>query len=121
VVEVRRENCSVLEPGFNYTREHIEDIQPCLAKIIQGRAVALCRTVRRTAFALEAGVDTIPEFRGKGFGKATVMAWASQVWSEGLVPCYSTQSGNEASLALASKAGMIQYAVDIIVVDHQGS
>ena len=115
VIEVSQENCAVLDAHFEYTREHIEDLQPCTARMIDGKAVAICRTVRKGEYALECGVDTVPQYRMKGFGSQTVIAWANKVWAEGLVPCYSTQWENKASLAMAGKLGMIRYATDFSI------
>ncbi|MEI6530264.1 MAG: GNAT family N-acetyltransferase [bacterium] len=115
VIEINQWNRDVLELHFQYTHRHWDRLQPCLAKVIDDKAVAICRTVRRSSFGLECGVDTTLEFRKRGFGAETVAFWASKVWSEGLIPCYSTQWENKASLALAKKLGMIQYATDILV------
>ncbi len=113
--EINQWNKDALEPCFKYTHEHLDRLQPCIAKVIDAKAVAICRTVRRSSFGLEGGVDTILEFRKRGFGADTVAFWASKVWSLGLIPCYSTQWENEASLALARKLAMIQYATDISI------
>ena len=115
VFEITQWNRDVLEPHFGYTHRHLDQLQPCIAKAIGDKAVAICRTVRRSSFGLEGGVDTVSEFRKRGFGTETVAFWASKVWALGLIPCYSTQWENKASLALARKLAMIQYATDISV------
>jgi hypothetical protein len=115
VFEINQWNRDALEPRFGYTYRHLDQLQPCIAKVIGDKAVAICRTVRRSSFGLEGGVDTILEFRTRGFGAETVASWAAKVWSLGFIPCYSTQWENKASLALARKLGMIQYATDILV------
>jgi len=115
VFEITQWNKEVLEPHFGYTYKHLDRLQPCLAKVIDNKAVAICRTVRRSSLGLEGGVDTTLEYRKRGFGAQTVASWATKVWSLGFIPCYSTQWENKASLALARKLGMIQYATDINV------
>ncbi|MCX5975874.1 MAG: GNAT family N-acetyltransferase [Coprothermobacterota bacterium] len=115
VFEINQWNREVLEPHFGYTHRHLDQLQPCIAKVIDDKAVAICRTVRRSSLGLEGGVDTTLEFRKRGFGAQTVAFWAARVWSGGLIPCYSTSWRNKASLALARKLGMIQYATDILV------
>ncbi|MCX5971910.1 MAG: hypothetical protein NTV14_10500 [Coprothermobacterota bacterium] len=115
VFEITQWNREVLEPHFGYTHGHLDQLQPCIAKVIDDKAVAICRTVRRSSLGLEGGVDTILEFRKRGFGAETVAFWAAKVWALGLIPCYSTQWENNASLALARKLAMIQYATDINV------
>ncbi|HEY1201474.1 MAG TPA: GNAT family N-acetyltransferase [Niastella sp.] len=118
VIEVHQGNREVLQPNDQYTYQHIDHLQPCNAKIINGKAVAICRTVRRYLSLVEAGVDTIEAYRNRGFGAQAVASWAAKAWSEGLIPCYSTASENKASLALASKMKMIQYATDISISLH---
>jgi len=76
------------------------------------KAISVCRSVRISAPAHEAGVETLPEFRGKGHATAVVAVWARAVRSLGSEPLYSTSSGNLASQALARKLGLIQYGVD---------
>ena len=120
VVTVTEANKDILIPHFRHTYLHIIDLQPCVAKVVDGRAVAACRTVRKTSAAVEAGVDTIEPFRRKGYGAYTVAAWASSVWSKGLVPCYSTISGNVASIGLARKLAMVQYATDFSIYFKEG-
>lgn len=102
IIEVHQGNREVLQPNYQYTYQYIDHLQPCNAKIINGKAVAICRTVRRYLSLVEAGVDTIEAYRNRGFGAEAVASWASKAWSEGLIPCYSTASENKAYLALAS-------------------
>jgi hypothetical protein len=113
VVHVENFNREVLEREFKYTKDHISELQPCVAKVINNQAVAICRTVRRSSFALEAGVDAAEGHRKRGYGSEVVAAWANKVWESGLVPCYSTSWGNRASIALASKLRMIQIATEM--------
>ena len=42
-------------------------------------AVSICCRVRVSAAAHEAGVETPPDFRGRGHGTRTVAAWARAV------------------------------------------
>jgi RimJ/RimL family protein N-acetyltransferase len=116
VAEITAANRDCLQLHFSYTAANLEFLQPCMAKIVDGTAVAICRTVRRTAFALECGVHTLEEYRNRGFGLELVHAWAKSVQAAGLIPCYSTQHDNKASLALAARLGSVRYATDIALI-----
>ncbi len=89
--------------------------QPCFAIVQQGRAVAICCSVRVTPAAHEAGVDTLPAFRGRGYAREVVLAWAAAVRQLGCLPLYSTWWGNAASLAVARKTALIPIGVDFSV------
>jgi hypothetical protein len=55
--------------------------QPFLALIEEERAVSVCRSVRITPAAHEAGVETLPAFRGRGYTPDVVAGWARVVQS----------------------------------------
>ena len=108
-------NADVLVGGFDDTIPEIESVQPCVASIVEGKAVAVCQTVRQTPRAVEAGVFTMEPFRGRGHGQCVVSGWASIVRGEGRVPLYSTWWKNNASRRLAECLGLDQYGVDVYV------
>jgi hypothetical protein len=89
--------------------------QPCFAIVEQERAVAICCSVRVTPTAHEAGVDTLPAYRGRGYAREVVLAWAAAVRQLGCLPLYSTWWGNASSLAVARKAELILIGVDFSV------
>lgn len=105
-------NAEMLGSGFEKLRAEVADWQPFFATIDDGKAVSVCRSVRITARAHEAGVETLPEYRGKGYAKDAVAAWARSVRSTGARPLYSTHWENRASQALAAKLRLIQYGFD---------
>lgn len=51
------------------------------------------------------GVDTLPEYRRRGIGKATVSAVTRYILKQGVVPYYSTTLVNEASKGIALALG----------------
>ena len=85
---------------------------PVAATIDQGRAVAICFCSRIPGQATEAGVQTVAEFRGKGYAAAAVTGWAAAVRKRGCLPLYSTSWGNRASQGVARKLGMVLYGED---------
>jgi predicted GNAT family acetyltransferase len=73
---------------------------------------SVCFSARNTPVAAEAGVDTVEEFRGRGYAPAVVAAWARAVRQEGRVPLYSTSWDNLASRSVARKLGLVMYGAD---------
>ena len=112
-VLVTEENADVLIPYLEDWFEDVQDCQPFVALLENGRAVSMCTTVRTTGHADEAGVDTHPDFRGRGFAGHVVAAWADAVARLGRTPLYSTSRENEASQAVARKLGLIQFGADL--------
>ena len=112
-VLVTEENADVLRPHFE---DWLGDVRACrpLAALLQGGlAVSLCASVRITHEADEAGVDTHPDFRGRGLAGRVVASWANAVRRLGRVPIYSTSWQNTASQAVANKLGLVQFGADL--------
>ncbi|HEX5436683.1 MAG TPA: GNAT family N-acetyltransferase [Gemmatimonadaceae bacterium] len=87
--------------------------QPMFALTVDGQAVSLCCSVRLTARAHEAGVETAPDYRGRGYVGYVVAAWARAVRAQHRVPLYSTSWTNEASRAVARKLGLFLFGSDL--------
>lgn len=83
---------------------------PVMAILDDGDPVSLCFCARSSAVAAEAGLETAPAYRGRGFGPRVTAAWASAITASGRVPLYSTSWTNQASLAVARKLGLVMYA-----------
>jgi RimJ/RimL family protein N-acetyltransferase len=105
-------NAELLRGGFEKLIPELPAWQPFLGLVEKGQAVSICRSVRITHAAHEAGVETLPEFRGKGYAKDVVAGWARVVHSIGAIPLYSTSWENIASQALAKKLPLVQYGTD---------
>ncbi len=108
-------NAEMLRGGFEELVEELPDWQPFLAIAEESRAVSVCRSVRITPDAHEAGVETLPAFRGKGYAKDVVAGWAHSVQSMGAMPLYSTSWENTASQAVAKKLHLVLYGADFHV------
>ena len=89
--------------------------QPWYAAVQHRQAVAICASVRITATAYAAGVETLPEHRGRGFARQVVNAWARAVRAGGATPMYSTSFTNLASRAVAKALGAHMFGVDFHV------
>lgn len=111
VVAVTQANGELLLGGFGELIEELPAWQPFVALVLANRAVSVCRSARITPEAHEAGVETLPEFRGNGYAKEVVLEWARLVRGLGSLPLYSTSWENTASQAVARKTGLKCYGV----------
>ena len=104
-----------LRGGFEELIAELPDWQPFLAIVEESRAVSVCRSVRITPDAHEAGVETLSDFRGRGYAQDVVAGWARIVQSLGAIPLYSTSWENTASQAVAKKLHLVPYGADFQV------
>jgi GNAT superfamily N-acetyltransferase len=84
--------------------------QPAVAAWDGDRPVSVCYAARAADVAYEAGVDTLPAYRGRRLAPAVVGAWARLVRERGAIPLYSTSWDNTSSLAVARTLGLVRYA-----------
>jgi hypothetical protein len=82
---------------------------PCMAILVNGQAVSVCFSSRIGTRAMEAGLFTQPEFRGRGYAARVTAAWALAVRRAGLVPIYSTSWENLASQGVARSLGLVPF------------
>lgn len=85
---------------------------PVAAVVEQERAVSVCFCSRITPQAAEAGLETVPSFRGRGYAPRAVRGWAAAIQRSGRLALYSTSWGNYASQRVAKKVGAQVYAED---------
>lgn len=96
--------------------EELPTWQPFVALVEGNRAVSVCRSTRVTAEAHEAGVETLPDFRGRGYAKEVVAEWTRLVLAAGAPPLYSADWENTSSQAAARKLHLACYGADFQVV-----
>jgi RimJ/RimL family protein N-acetyltransferase len=84
--------------------------QPLIGVVISGHLLSLAHSSRRTSEACELGIDTLAEARRKGYALAATMVWTQAILHERLVPIYSADASNTASLHLADAAGYRTFA-----------
>jgi hypothetical protein len=108
-------NAAMLEANFRSWIPDVAICQPMIAVTLGAEAVSLCSSVRVTTRAHEAGVETAPAHRGRGYAVEAVTAWARAVRASSATPLYSTSWTNEASRAVARKLGLIQFGSDLHV------
>lgn len=114
-VHVTPDSAAVLSPYLEAWRKDVETHAPMVAVLVGQHAVSVCASVRFTTHAHEAGVETHPEFRARGYAAQAVAAWASAVRDRGCVPLYSTSWRNVASRRLAMRLGLVQFGSDLHV------
>ena len=102
VVGVDSANKGVLEQHMSDWLDDVGHRHPFFALLDGGRAVAVCASARMTPEAHEAGVETIPSHRRRGYAARVVAAWANAVALENAEPIYSTSWSNHASQAVAN-------------------
>jgi RimJ/RimL family protein N-acetyltransferase len=106
-------DAALLHPLLAAWAPDIETSAPLVAFVLDGQAVAVCASVRITPLAHEAGVETVPLFRGRGYARAVVAAWSAAVRALGAEPLYSTTWQNMASRAVARALGLVAVGRDL--------
>ena len=86
-----------------WTADELPDCSPILGILEDGNAVSVCFCARRSPVAAEAGLNTVDNFRNRGFGSRVTSAWARAVRSSGRLPLYSAAWENHASLGVARR------------------
>ena len=112
-IRITSENRELLR---TYQAPWLEDVvhcQPFVGVVHEGVVVSVCASVRITDRLHEAGVDTHPDFRGRGFAPHAVAAWARAVREANRIPSYSTSWKNTASQAVAAKLGLSRYGTTL--------
>ncbi len=112
VVRLSPENAGLLQGDFAKLVPELNNGRLCLAVVEDSQAVSVCRSVRSSSRAHEAGVDTLDPYRRRGYAASSVAAWTLAVRSLNLIPLYSTSWDNVASQGVAQRLGLVQYGVD---------
>ena len=112
VVRLSRASAGLLKGDFTEMVSELNSSQPYLVVIEDSQAVSICRSVRSSSRAHEAGVDTLVGYRRRGYATSVVAAWATAVRALNRIPLYSTSWDNVASQRVARRLGLVQYGVD---------
>ncbi len=112
VVQITTANIDAVRDSYPWLIEELADWGPCFAVVRDGAAVSVCFTSRNGERATEAGVETLPDFRGQGYATAATAAWGAFIAAGGRIPLYSTGWDNLASQAVARRAGLVMFGAD---------
>jgi hypothetical protein len=100
---------------FSNVYDNYEYRYPITAFIVDGDAISICCSARKSSRAIEASLNTIEQFRGRGIANKVVTAWSREVTNLGYIPLYSTSWDNLNSQRVAQKLGLIQYGMDFSI------
>lgn len=106
---------NLLKNSFDYMLSELQLWEPCFAKVVNGNAVSICFRSRITNECHEAEVETLPDFRGKGYAAEVVAAWAAAIYEMNRIPTYSTSWDNAASQSVVRKLKCGLYGVDLSI------
>jgi len=112
VIEIVQSTTHLLSPEYAWLADELAVRNPIMGAVVDGMAVSVCFSARATPAVSEAGVETLPEHRGRRYAGAATTAWAAEVQRQGRIPLYSTSWPNHASRRVAARLGLVQYATD---------
>ncbi|MEE2703876.1 MAG: GNAT family N-acetyltransferase [Myxococcota bacterium] len=95
---------------FGWLAAELEVCGPAFGVLERGTCVSLCFGATDPGPCIEAGVETAPGFRGRGYAPRAVAAWARAQRKAGRTPLYSTSWDNTGSRAVARRLGLRPYA-----------
>lgn len=111
-IDIDETSADLLRAGMEDWLPDVAHRRPFVAVVADGCAVSVCASVRIGGSLHCAGVETHPDYRGRGFAARAVKGWASRVRKLGAAPIYSTSFANDASRGLAASLGLVQFAAD---------
>jgi len=112
-VRVTPANVHVAADTFPWLARELSSCEPCFGVVEQGAIVSVCFSSRVGATAVAAGVETLPAFRGRGFGAAATAAWAAHARRTGKRAFYSTRWDNRGSLGIARRVGFRLFGAEL--------
>jgi len=114
-VNIDETTAHLLEGYMNDWLPDVAHTHPFIAIVKDGQAVCVCGSARISDDAHHAGVETVPEYRRKGYAAQAVSAWASAVRDLGANPLYAHSLDNIASQNVARRLGMEIIGTDYFI------
>jgi hypothetical protein len=114
-IAIDERNADLLRGGLEDWIPDVPHRRPFMAMVEDGRAVAVCASVRISTAVHCAGVETRPEYRRRGHAGNAAAGWGRAVRALGATPFYSTSWDNIASQRVAERLGLTMVAVDFSI------
>ena len=111
-VEVTDATLPIVRETHPWLYRDLSTFGPCFVVLRDGVAASICFGSRIGALALEAGLFTLPDHRGRGYAVAVTAAWGAAVSASGRTPLYSTTWENLASQGVARRVGLTTFGAD---------
>jgi hypothetical protein len=119
-VSIDATNAGLLRGGLDEWLPDVAAGLPMSVTLAGGRAVAVCASVKASQVAHCAGVETLPQYRGRGFAAQAVAGWARAVMARGAAPIYGTTFDNLASQGVARRLGLRLIAAEFSIECQTG-
>ncbi len=113
-IQVTAANVHLARNTFPWLLTELAEWWPCFAVVQDGAAVSVCFSSRIGPAVCEAGVETLPAFRRRGYAATVTAAWAAAIRDSGRTPLYSTSWGNLASQGVARRLGLTMFGADVV-------
>lgn len=110
---VTEDNKFCLENGFSSLLSDLTFREPCYMVTENNMAVSVCFSARNSDKAAEAGVETLEDYRGKGYAIRVASSWAQAIRKTQRIPLYSTSWDNHSSQCIAKRLQLHFYGTDI--------
>jgi hypothetical protein len=108
----RREGLPAAISALGFT--DADDVwRPWCIITVGGEVAAICQTARLSDRGAEAGVITVPSFRGRGLAAAVTAAWSRHPALGQRTLYYSTSEANRSSQQVAARLGLFHRAQDL--------
>jgi predicted GNAT family acetyltransferase len=112
---VTEDNKDCLRAGFPNLLSELELREPCFMVVENNVAVSVCCSARSTEKASEAGVETLKDYRGKGYAIRVTSSWSQAVRQSQRIPLYSTSWDNYPSQSIANRLDLFLYGTDLSI------
>lgn len=107
VVQVTEATRELARETYPWLYRCYADWHRCFVAVHAGAAVSVCFSSRVGDEAEAAGVDTLPDFQGRGYASLVTAAWGASVQAAGRTPLYGTSWDNLASQGVARRVGLL--------------